>query len=199
MTHTAYPLSWPLGYARTSPIDRRAWQDAASLKPGAARDSLLVELARTGATSVILSTNIPTRNDGVYYATAKEPTDPGVAVYFTLGGEQQVLCCDQYTKVSHNARAIALTVQQLRQISKRGVSDFLRRAFAGFKALPEQAPARDWWTVLDVPAYASWEQIRRAYREKAKFAHPDAGGSREQMHELNEARAAGAKACGVEP
>lgn len=37
------------------------------------------------------------------------------------------------------------------------------------------------------------DHIERAYREKAKRAHPDHGGSDAAMAELNEARAAGLK------
>ncbi len=44
------------------------------------------------------------------------------------------------------------------------------------------------WEVLGVPLDASVELINIAWRSKARAAHPDAGGSHEQMSALNAAR-----------
>lgn len=188
-TSTAYPLSWPLGYTRTQPSERRSWPAPVSIAQG--RDALLAELERSGATRLVLSTNLPLRRDGLPYAERREPQDVGVAVYFHLHGTDSVLCCDAYHKVAENLRAIAVTVEELRRISKRGVSDFLKRSFTGFKALPEQAsPASGsaWWEVLGVQHNATRYDIRKAYQLLAREAHPDVpGGSHERMSELNQA------------
>jgi len=49
---------------------------------------------------------------------------------------------------------------------------------------------RGWWTELGVKPDASREEINRAYRDRAKKAHPDAGGSDAKMTKLNAAREA---------
>ena len=186
----AYPLAWPLGYPRTRPAERRSWNSPVTIAEG--RDTLLAELERAGAVGVVLSTNLQLRRDGLPYASKGEPTDVGVAVYFRLSGTDTVLCCDAYAKVAENLRAIAVTVEQLRQISKRGVSDFVKRAYTGFQALPpapEVARQRVWWEVLGLTHQASLEEIEAAYRRLSKSCHPDRpGGSTAKMQELNTAR-----------
>jgi curved DNA-binding protein CbpA len=41
---------------------------------------------------------------------------------------------------------------------------------------------------LGIKPGASSDEIEAAYRQKARFAHPDAGGSTEAMQRLNDAR-----------
>ncbi|GAA1341964.1 DnaJ domain-containing protein [Arthrobacter roseus] len=43
------------------------------------------------------------------------------------------------------------------------------------------------YSVLGVPADATIEQIRKAYRRKARATHPDQGGSAPEFHEVSEA------------
>lgn len=63
----------------------------------------------------------------------------------------------------------------------------IERAFEGFAALPPPA-ARDHWELLGLPPGTSVEIIKMRFREMAKKAHPDAGGSREQFARLADAR-----------
>src|SRR5664279_1313499 len=59
----------------------------------------------------------------------------------------------------------------------------------GFAALP--APViRPWWAVLEVSPSATSDAIGTNYRRLARERHPDVGGSREAMAELNAARQA---------
>lgn len=46
----------------------------------------------------------------------------------------------------------------------------------------------EWWTILGVSPEASREEVAKAYRAKAKKAHPDHGGNTAKMAELNRAR-----------
>lgn len=41
--------------------------------------------------------------------------------------------------------------------------------------------------MLGLPPSATWEEIERAYRKKAKLHHPDLGGDEDTMRALNEA------------
>lgn len=56
-----------------------------------------------------------------------------------------------------------------------------------------RSSVKQWWDVLGVKPDASDDEIKRAYRAKAKRAHPDLGGSTKDMEELNAARAAAAR------
>ena len=80
----AYPLQWPDGWIRTRLDDRqtnKAWKKSAN----DARELLLRELERMGATSAVISTNVPLNMRGGLQAI--EPRDPGVAVYFSKKAE----------------------------------------------------------------------------------------------------------------
>lgn len=43
------------------------------------------------------------------------------------------------------------------------------------------------YKMLGLPPSASWDEIERAYRKKAKLHHPDRGGDEDAMRALNEA------------
>lgn len=133
----------------------------------------------------VLSTNLETRLDGLPYANAKEPADPGVAVYFERGGKQMVFACDKWDRVKDNIRAICKTIEAMRGIERWGASDMLERALSAFEALP---PPMSPWAILDLPEGADAEAVRRAFRRKASAAHPDHGGSNAAMAELVAAR-----------
>jgi curved DNA-binding protein CbpA len=60
----------------------------------------------------------------------------------------------------------------------------VQQAFTGFIALPSNSP----WEVLGVKEDANHDEIKTAYREKAKNTHPDQGGSNDQMAKLSAAR-----------
>src|SRR3954465_14120648 len=83
-----YPLSWPAGWKRTESHRRRRTtfhrgrsMDAKNLTIGDGLARLTGELGRLGAREIVISTNVPVRLDGLPYATAAMPQDPGCAVY----------------------------------------------------------------------------------------------------------------------
>lgn len=188
----AYPLTWPERQARTPSHRRRRGKFQMGLAQ--ARDELLGELGRIGARNVVISTNVPVRRDGLPYADAREPEDPGVAVYFERrrGGAEWVsfvIACDTYDKVKFNIRAVGATIEALRAIERHGSTEMLEQAFTGFAALPPAWPnGAPWWDVLGLPPGASEEQIRAAHRELAMVHHPDRGGDATRMAEINAAR-----------
>jgi hypothetical protein len=185
-TIEAYPLYWPEGRPRSK------WQYQSNFKAslGEARDGLLAELSRLGARKIILSTNIPLRQDGLPYANASEPHDSGAAVYFEYKGKPMCFACDKYKRVRENLRAIEKTIDAIRGIERWGSSDMMERAFRGFTALPEKA-GEYWRDVLQIPAEqkVNAADIETAFRRLAHVAHPDKGGDVEQWHLLNNARA----------
>lgn len=77
----AYPLSWPDGWTRTRPQDRRAmasWKRTANQY----RDEIIKELERINAPSYVISSNVPLTNRESM-TRGIEPLDVGVAIYFS--------------------------------------------------------------------------------------------------------------------
>lgn len=194
-----YPLDWPAGRPRTPGADRRPalFRDAGTrMTLTTSRKRLRDQVAlltplRTGyrVTSQILSTNIRFTASGSrdQNVSRRDPADAGVAFYFDLDRRPHVLACDRWDTVPDNIAAIAAHIDALRGQERWGVAD-LRQAFAGHVALP---PADPWWTILGVTHDAPVDQIARAYRTRAKTAHPNAGGDRAAWDRLSAAYEAG--------
>lgn len=201
-----YPLQWPIGYPRTKYPSRSRF---GSQPFGRTRDAIMSELDKllnyNERKTIVLSTNIPLKQDGFPYANYRQPDDKGVAVYFEYKKEQVVLCCDAWNTIEHNMWSIAKTIEAIRGIERWGVSDFLKRSFTGFTALPPKAedqPKREWWSVFNYaqkPGSAAWDRegFKAQYISLAKKAHPDAGGSNAAFQELNEAYDQGKKYFGL--
>lgn len=180
MSYDAFPLQWPDGWPRAM---RRS--DAPYLVEfEKARNELKDEIRKMGGRGLVISSNVPTRQDGEPYASSanKRYADPGVAVYFQRKGEQIAIACDHWTRVKDNLRAVGLTIKAMRQIERCGATELLNRAFTGFKALP--AP-ENWWEVLGVDEHATSAEIRTAYLIKIEKAHPDHGGSHDEASRIN--------------
>jgi hypothetical protein len=188
MTLEAYPLSWPFGRARTDRYRReRARFDTtfARVRDNIVREVKLLTSAYRDPT-VIISSNIPLRRDGLPLAGQRAPDDPGVAVYFDYKGKQVCFACDRWDTVQDNMQAICKTIEALRGIARWGTGDMLQAAFTGFTALPAPA-STDWRSVLGIGPHATLDEARAAYRRKASEHHPDRGGSADTMTAINNA------------
>ena len=188
----AYPLAWPLGRPRTSASSRKRAAFGSQNRNGYGRKPLSVAQARNrlfeqlnlytrvgrsyrvDSGSIVLSTNVKTRRDGLPYSNAREPEDPGVAVYFELDGDPVCLPCDTFDRVADNIAAVAGHIEADRRQERYGVGS-VRDRFAGFMALPAagEGSGAGWWETLGVGMGASADEIRRAYRQRAKETHPD--------------------------
>lgn len=150
------------------------------------------EVRLLGGRSMVLSTNVPLKQDGKPYANYPRIDDPAVAVYFAYKDKQMCFACDRWTKVEDNIQAVRKTIEALRGIARWGTGDMLQAAFTGFAALPPPIVAgmkREWWVVLGVPPNAAPAVIAAAYRRLASKHHPDReGGDAAAMAELNQAR-----------
>jgi len=183
--HEAFPLQWPQGQERTRYPETSRFK----LSMADARDELIWELDRMGAMYPVLSTNVELRRDGLPYANQKEPHDSGVAVYFKWRGKQMTFACDRWDRVRDNIRAIGKTIEAIRGIERWGASDMMERAFSAFEALPspDNIVALSCWQILDIEPHSDRDVIDRAYRSKARSAHPDGGGTREEWDDLQSA------------
>lgn len=179
----AYPLAWPPDRPRHTctrkPTSFRSGGKSISLVDARAR--LSKQLVHVHAAHVVLSTNVELRLDGNPRAGGKEPDDPGAACYFKLQGQFIVLACDRWDTVAGNIAAIAAHIEALRGQERWGVGT-VEEGLAGFVALP---PPNNWRDLLDNPRTRA--DAERAYRKRARVAHPDAGGSTERMAALNAA------------
>lgn len=188
-----YPLCWPDTMPRTSPDKRR--RSAFKTTLAGAIKNVETSLRLFGQDSGKPVTNVSaTSNEGGIRIGATALKDPGVAVWFEWDGAMRCIAVDRYPTPAENLQAIHHILEARRTEVRHGGLMIARTAFKGFQALP--APNRKpWHEVLGVPETATREVIEHMYREKAKRAHPDAGGSHEAMAELNAARAAGLRAA----
>jgi hypothetical protein len=182
-----YPLDWPHSYARRKEVRRSQFSQTFS----SARQQLEYELNELDASNIIISMNMEVTPSGSLKATSRQPSDPAVAVYFVVNGEEKVMACDKWDAVEDNLRAIGLTLEKMRAIDRYGVSEILNRMFHGLNldALPESiSNSKDWWTVLGVKATASKDEIAKAVRRKKLECHPDRnGGDETKWREFQEA------------
>ncbi|WP_219209181.1 J domain-containing protein [Variovorax boronicumulans] len=189
--HTAFPLTWPLHKPRTAhwKIERSGFDRRRSF--ATVRDELVREIERLGGKSLIISTNIPLRQDGLPYATYSRIRDFGVAIYFKREGKDMAFACDRWDRIEDNMHAITKTIDALRGVARWGTGDMMQAAFTGFTALPPPIVAgmsRTWWDVLGLGQGAGRAEIDAAYKRLASQHHPDKGGSTAAMTEINQAR-----------
>ncbi len=184
----AFPLHWPSGYKRNHTRIRSRFK----ITMDQAQKFLHKEVSRLGGSTLIVSTNIPIRKDGMLYADwmNKRIDDSGVAIYFKYKGKDVSMCCDQYEKIWENIYALGKGIEALRGMDRWGVSDFLDRVFTGFIALPEKSEVRPWYSVLGISENATIPEIKAAYRRLLMQHHPDKGGDPEKLNEIQTAQAA---------
>lgn len=196
----AYPTNWPVGRPRTAirkPALFNSGGKALLFDQAVSRlahqvDAVTPRGHRWRMRELTLSTNFELRADGRPRRDRGTPSDPGVAFFFELDGKPHLLACDRWDTIPGNIAAIAAHIEALRGQERWGVAT-LHEAFAGHIALP--APEQ-WWQVLGLTAAAPVDLINRRYRELARKAHPDHGGSEAAMSRLNTARDAGLRAAG---
>lgn len=177
-----YPLCWPPSKQRAASRARSRF-DASLAK---AHKEIEQEMGRWGIGSRYVISMAP--------AFRRTTTDPGVALWFLMPlrkgqtkRELRVIACDSYDIQEHNLYAVARTLNALRAIERWGAYS-LEQAVEGARPMlppPEGQGKRAWWDVLGVASNWPLEAIEIKYQSLAKRAHPDAGGSAEQMAELN--------------
>lgn len=191
---SSYPLAWPDGWKRMASYSRthgkfRKEGKGLTVSQGVMR--VLEELERMfiKRDDVIVSTNVPTRLDGLPRSDQSNPADPGVAIYWRKNQTAPMKCMavDRYRDVADNLAAVAATFEAMRAIERHGGAEILERTFRGFAALPAST-GRDWWDVLEVRRDATKDIIESNFKRLMRDRHPDAGGSHDAMSELNLAR-----------
>ncbi len=104
---------------------------------------------------------------------------------FELRGQNIVVACSSQNSYRQNLRCVGFAIEAMRMNEKRGIADTIRKAYLQIEAPKE---TRDPYEVLGVRPDASPALLDAAYKTQANVRHPDKGGSKEAMQELNDAR-----------
>lgn len=184
---------FPQGWTRKEPSRRRISPFRVSF--ATARTGLIRQLEQMRATDVRLDVDGDLRRDGLPLANTKEPTDPGVVVYWSRGGKKYALACDAWTDRASNMRAVELTLKAKRDVERWGAAT-AEAEYKGYEALPPPSghattpstAMRPAWEVLGVRPGAHKAEIIAAFRRLAMEHHPDKGGSRIAWDEIVNAR-----------
>lgn len=187
MSVTAFPLTWPEGFPRSKNRESGRFQTTLPAALKNVQDSIrkFGQDSNKPVSNITISSNVT--------LGAHRPTDPGVAIWFTWVNMQICIPVDRYNSVEANLQAIHHIVEARRTELRHGTLALVRATFTGFKALP----APDWRSTLKLSGQVTAEQVDAAYRQLAKSAHSDAGGSDQAMIALNAARDAAKKELGV--
>lgn len=194
---TAGEVDWPPQFERR-PASKRVRTSKFGVTFHEALRRIENELMnRVGADDWRVSTAAPHRKkDGMPYARAN-PDDPSVVIRWSKDGQQFAVACDHYTDWRDNARAIGLYIREKRKMGDRpvttGQSEFAtaRLPSGNEDAIVADAPDQQApHEMLDVAPDAPDDVVEAAYRQKTKTAHPDQGGSAEELRRVQQAKEA---------
>jgi len=211
----AYPLQWPVGWPRTlnrkrAQFSKMGWSGTPgaednykvrrelTIDSGTAR--ILGELARLGVErkTVVISTNLRLRQDGLPMSKQRAPDDVGAAIYWSdRSGASRCMAIDLYDRIADNLAAIAATIEAMRAIERHGGARILERAFTGFTALPPPIATRAWWQILGIAPDATENALEAAYKTMRSKHHPDHGGDNQMFIEVRRAYDQGRTALGL--
>lgn len=181
MTAQSYPLHWPANYPRSRGQLKSQFKTSITGALKNVQNSLAAFGKDSGkqVTALVISSNF-SLNDS-------NPRDAGVSVFFTWDGISTCIAVDRYKKIEENLQAIHHVIEAERTKLRHGGLNIVQAAFRGYASLPP--PQGDnWWEVLGVPRTGlPLTKIEAVYKELAKTAHPDNGGSRDEMVKLNAA------------
>ena len=197
----AHPLEWPEAVKRTEPGQRkegrftvegsRGWQEPITIAK--AVDRVVNEIKkftrsghewRCAPDTIVISSDLQLRNDGLPRSNQKKPDDPGVCLYYTLDDISQFIPMDSYNDVAQNIAACAAVLDAIRTLERHGFTPG-KGSFNGFAQLPDPNN-RDWRSILGYSGY-SFDEAKAAYKAAIRNAHPDNGGSTERAAEVNTA------------
>lgn len=189
---TPYPLAWPETMPRCKVRETGRFQTtlAGAIKNVQGSLRLFASDSGKALSNVVVSSNVTLGQN--------TPADPGVAVWFTWDGLSICIPVDRYQKVEANLQAIHHIIEARRVELRHGTLALVRATFTGFTALPAPAGKKSWREVLGILPHVSVtkDAVEVHYRNAAKKAHPDSGGSNEAMAAVNAARADALKAVG---
>lgn len=167
----AYPLSWPLGFARSKHRIGGAFKTTLAGALNNVETSVRLFARDSGkvASGLVISSNVSLGQ--------QRPADPGIAVWFTWDGLQVCIPVDRYDKVEGNLQAVHHILEARRVELRHGGIAIVRATFTGFKLLP--APARTspegWRAILGIPVTETpaLDVVESKYKALRSKHHPD--------------------------
>lgn len=191
-------IDWPAGFERTPEADRQRCRKY-DVSLSQAFSDLETELGRLGVDDYRYSFDADQRKtDQRPYARAS-PDDPGFVLRWTMDGDQYAVACDRWNRLRDNVRTVGLYLNEKRKMEQRpvetGESEFANARLPPGDEDAEIIVAGTGQTespheVLDIDPEAPDEVVKAAFRAKAKDAHPDKGGSRDEWQQLQNAKEA---------
>ncbi|ELZ39614.1 hypothetical protein [Halorubrum tebenquichense] len=189
-------LDWPTGWERTPPADR-AKNRSFEATLGATTKALATELDRMNVDGWRASiANAHTKSNGLPLANAN-PNDPGFVLRWREDDQEYAVACDASPRLRDNVRTAYKWIHETRMRGNRpvqtGDSEFAAARLppgdgdedAVVAGSATSKPAHE---VLGVDVYASEAEVIEAYHERVKEAHPDHGGSEEELYRVRDAK-----------
>lgn len=110
--------------------------------------------------------------------------DRTVELTYQKNGKTVKLTMGKQPRAVDNLRVLYLAIEAMRMNEKRGIGEILESAYKQLSgAVSERTP----YEVLGVPEGLPITVYEAMYKDLAKKNHPDAGGSDEDMKQLNKA------------
>lgn len=107
-----------------------------------------------------------------------------VTVRFELRGRPIILTMGKQARAVDNFRVLYKAIEDMRMQERRGISEVIQNAYLQIGApIQEKNP----YDVLGLPRGTAIVVCEAQFRELAKDAHPDRGGSQDRMKELTDA------------
>ncbi len=186
-----HPLTvWPA--APTPPAQRKP---RSTFRAGwtSTLELLELELDHLRATDVVISVGLrpeDIRVDGWPRSNAADPRQPGVILSFGSKHGPLRYLTDRYDGWKANARAIALGLEALRAVDRYGITQ-RGEQYVGWKAIPASTGGdQDSLALLVRVAKATGYTgpgSKSLFRKALLEAHPDQGGSRELLEQVQDA------------
>lgn len=178
---------------------RKHWssgQEYMATSSGAKMDKTLAliesELTHLGASEVVIQVDLQEnqiRLDGWPKATAK-PAYPGVILSFESRRHGWLSYpCDRFDGWVDNLYAIGLALEALRKVDRYGVAGSGQQYSGWRKIGAVSTPSAELVLATECGETADWvrKDARRAYLLARKRAHPDAGGTADRFHAVQQA------------
>ncbi|MFB6085562.1 MAG: J domain-containing protein [Halodesulfurarchaeum sp.] len=184
-------IDWPAEIERTPEDDRENYPHGFGVSRREAIEHLLEQLRKMDATDVQIDTaaDHQSRNPNLPYSEA-QAEDPGIVVRYKLDGTPHIVAMDKWTSLRDNARAVGLTLESKRALTRYGVesveSEFSTHRLppADEDAIQTGPPPHE---VLEVAPEADPQVVKAAAKRRKAQTHPDAGGDEQAFKRVVEA------------
>jgi hypothetical protein len=129
----ASPLAWPPHFPRTPEQGRLTPQDHNNSFI-LARDYMLNTLKNLKAENILVTSNVPLKQDGEPFLTYADAIleDPGVAVYFYIDNRPYAIACDLWIYPKDNLRALATAIGHIHALSRTASPHIMQIALSAF-------------------------------------------------------------------